>query len=263
MKYLTKIHDFEIVELNNRPRKIRVFYPETMNENNHYNVLYMLDGQNLVDPAPYSGYSWDVVNTVTRLIEKDEVEPLIIVGIDNDALCRVEEYSESLSDIINQRLNKNNQSTKVPEAIPFSKFVVDSVIPFINQNYFTKTDRTGISGSSCGGNISYYLGAIYPDIFKVIGAFSPATWVVKESIFNTIYHWSLHNSPFIYHDMGLKETKFFSLKYVIPLYRIHRILRKNHPNKKQIKLVIDPRATHTELFWQLRFEGFLKQAYKK
>src|SRR5262245_31213387 len=58
-------------------------------------VLYMHDGQNLFEPdtAFVKGEHWRVGETVTELVEAGRLEPLIVVGIYNTGLERINEYT--------------------------------------------------------------------------------------------------------------------------------------------------------------------------
>ena len=53
------------------------------------------------------------------------------------------------------------------EGDAYGKFIVETLKPFIDSNYRTKTSKehTFISGSSMGGVISFYLGLKYPNVF--------------------------------------------------------------------------------------------------
>ncbi|MGD9909133.1 MAG: alpha/beta hydrolase [Candidatus Izemoplasmatales bacterium] len=257
MNFHTFVHEFQIDKLGNRKRRISVYVPET---NNPCAVLYMHDGQNLVDEAPYSGYSWDIISTTSRLIDEGKIDPIIIVGIDNDSQCRIEEYS---NDISNSAKKYFKDKEVLPEGEIFSDFIVKVIVPFVESHYSTIPSKRGVAGSSCGGNISYYMGARYPEVFEIIGAFSPAYHIIGRSFFQMIRKWNVGSTQRIYHDMGMKETKCFSVQYLFPLIKTNVILRRKLQNRNNIKMVIDPKASHTELFWQVRFEGFLMWAYQK
>jgi enterochelin esterase-like enzyme len=60
-----------------------------------YPVLYIFDGQLLFDRCTSQPLrdEWHVDETMTDLIAKKIVEPLIVVGIDNAGLDRTDEYS--------------------------------------------------------------------------------------------------------------------------------------------------------------------------
>src|SRR5688572_19601144 len=70
-------------------RILRVLLPPgyTLRVNSHrrYPVLYLNDGQNLFDAtvSVFNPHEWEVDETVDRLTRAGEIEPIIIVGIDN------------------------------------------------------------------------------------------------------------------------------------------------------------------------------------
>src|SRR5262245_35862895 len=61
-----------------------------------YPVLYMQDGQNLFDDrTSFAGVSWRADETTQALILAEKIAPLIIVGIYNSGLHRINEYTPS------------------------------------------------------------------------------------------------------------------------------------------------------------------------
>ena len=51
--------------LNSRKKKVRIILPKNyFLTKDNYPVLYMHDGQNLVNKSPYSNYSWEVLKTM-------------------------------------------------------------------------------------------------------------------------------------------------------------------------------------------------------
>src|SRR3990167_7589667 len=106
--------------LNNR-RDILVWLPPSYKKEKQrrYPVLYMQDGQNIMDPrTAYIGVDWQVDETVSRLIKVGELQEIIIVGIYNTPE-RLEEYSDS------------------PKGKNFMKFMVEQLKPFIDKYYRT------------------------------------------------------------------------------------------------------------------------------
>ena len=61
-------------------------------------VLYMHDGQNLFDPETsyIHGNYWRMGETADALVEAGAIEPLIIVGIYNAGLKRIDEYTPAV-----------------------------------------------------------------------------------------------------------------------------------------------------------------------
>jgi len=143
-----------------KPRDIIVWLPpgyETeMNKN--YPVLYMHDGQNIIDPNTSAfKVDWQLDENADSLIRKKLIQPIIIVGIYNTA-DRDFEYDE------------------VTLGKVYMKFIVDSLKPFIDRNYRTKPDRgnTANGGASLGGLISFILMWEHSDVFSKALCFSPA-----------------------------------------------------------------------------------------
>jgi predicted alpha/beta superfamily hydrolase len=143
-----------------KPRDIIVWLPPGYDSdlNKNYPVLYMHDGQNIVDPnTSLFQIDWQIDEAADSLIRKELIEPIIIVGIYNTP-DRNQEYSEDELGLL------------------YMKFIVDSLKPFIDRNYRTKPDRTNTAngGGSLGGLISFMLMWEYSSIFSKAICFSPA-----------------------------------------------------------------------------------------
>jgi predicted alpha/beta superfamily hydrolase len=143
-----------------KPRDVIVWLPPGYESdlNKNYPVLYMHDGQNIVDPNTSSfQVDWQIDEAADSLIRKELIEPIIIVGIYNTP-DRNHEYSEDKLGLL------------------YMKFIVDSLKPFIDRNYRTKPDRmnTANGGGSLGGLISFMLMWDYSEIFSKAICFSPA-----------------------------------------------------------------------------------------
>lgn len=80
-------------------RAIRVLLPagysEPANRKRRYPVLYLNDGQNLFDVSTsvFNPLEWQADEALDRLIKAKEIEPLIVVGVDNAGRsARANEY---------------------------------------------------------------------------------------------------------------------------------------------------------------------------
>ncbi len=143
-----------------KPRDIIVWLPPGYGTDfsKNYPVLYMHDGQNIVDPNTSSfQVDWQIDEAADSLIRKGFIEPIIIVGIYNTA-------------------DRNNEYSEDKLGLLYMKFIVDSLKPFIDRNYRTKPDRinTATGGGSLGGLISFMLMWDYSEIFSKAVCFSPA-----------------------------------------------------------------------------------------
>jgi predicted alpha/beta superfamily hydrolase len=246
-------------------RTIRIYLPTgyDRNLNQRYPVLYMHDGQNMDNPSPYSGYSWNITQLMTQW-EAETGIGVIVVGIDTDEKNRIPEYTfaiDSRAEKAIRRLNKGELF--VPSALPYSQFLVETLKPMMDARFRTLPTRewTGTFGSSCGGNISLFLGAWRPDVFGIIGAFSPAYWIIRQPLFDLYQSKTFDPRPVVYLDMGAKEDGAFRMGLLKDAKRMQKILAAKGLDEKHLFSLIDPQGRHTELFWQSRFLDFIRFAF--
>ncbi|NUM71294.1 MAG: alpha/beta hydrolase, partial [Ignavibacteriaceae bacterium] len=153
-------------------RDIIVWLPPSYKKNTdkNYPVLYMHDGQNLMDPyTSFAGQDWRVDETVTRLIKANLINEIIVVGIYNTH-DRLEEYSNG------ERGNN------------YRKFITEELKHFIDSNFRTMQGRenTAIMGSSMGGLCSFYTAWDYPGVFSMAGCLSSSFYFNEDNIFKMI-----------------------------------------------------------------------------
>ncbi len=157
-KFLTADHD------------VYVYLPPTygIEDGRRYPVLYMHDGQNLFDAATAFRAEWQVDETAQRLILSGAIEPLIIVGISNAGIYRIEEYTPT-----RDRVHKMGGS-----AAHYGRMLAEELKPFIDGEYRTLSDvsNTGMGGSSLGGLVSLYLGLLYSEVYSRLAIISPSVW---------------------------------------------------------------------------------------
>lgn len=144
-------------------RKIWLYLPENYNSSKKkFPVIYMHDGQNLFDKSTSYVGEWQADETLDSL--KAQV---IVVGIAHGNEKRIEE----LTPFPNPKYGGG-------KADSYLDFIVNTLKPYIDKNYRTKTDKknTAIFGSSLGGLVSFYAVLKYPDVFGKAGVFSPSFW---------------------------------------------------------------------------------------
>ena len=142
------------------PRDVIVWLPPgyEKNKKHHYPVLYMQDGQNIIDPSTSAfGNDWRIDESCDSLIRNKIIGPLIVVGVYNSVDRSLEYTPGDLGDA-------------------YMRFVVNRLKPLIDSSYRTLRDReyTFTGGSSAGGLISFMLAWEYPDIFSRAICMSPA-----------------------------------------------------------------------------------------
>lgn len=160
-------NNFYIPELS-RTRRIWMYLPPDYGlvPGKRYPVLYMQDGQNLFDENTSYAGEWGIDEAMNKLAQEGDAG-CIIVGIDNGSAHRLDEYAPWV-----------NPAYGGGEGIDYVHFIVNTLKPYIDNNYSTLPSRefTGIMGSSMGGLISMYALIEFQNIFSKAGIFSPAFW---------------------------------------------------------------------------------------
>ena len=140
------------------------------NPSKSYPVLYMHDGQNLIDPkVSFAGRDWQVDETLTKLIKEYKIKEIIVVGIYNTSE-RLEEYSDT------------------EKGEKYRKFITEELKPFVDSKYRTIADNknTAIIGSSMGGLVSFLIAWKHPEIFSMAGCMSSSFYYKDEKVFKMI-----------------------------------------------------------------------------
>jgi len=169
------------------PRNVDVWCPPGYENNEaHYPVIYMHDGQNLFEPiSSISGGSWELDKAIARLMDAKKTGGVIVVGIWNHGDIRWREYMpqkpyESLA-LRKHHESFINRAGGEPLSDAYLKFLVEELKPFVDSNYRTLSNQqnTFVMGSSMGGLISLYAISEYPDIFHGAGCLS-TNWPAGE-----------------------------------------------------------------------------------
>ena len=219
-----------------------------------YPVIYMTDGQNLFERGATSWGSWGVFESV-RSLEKNTGKGAVIVGISNPSSTRDGELTPDIGDVtISPETYENGKGKE------FSDFVVNTVVPYVEENYNVATDPESVAvcGSSSGGIESFYIGMEHPEKFGTIGAFSPAfdlfddsTWVkyLKTKKFDDNY-------PKLYLYCGNADELEQSL--ITATKSMPSNLSKIDYPKENIYETYYDKGLHNERYWRYIFPDFLK-----
>lgn len=223
-------------------RDIIVWLPPGYNKDmqQSYPVLYMHDGQNIIDPATSSfGVDWQMDETSTDMMNNNEMEKIIIVGINN---------SKDRSTELDPTLKQGQQ---------YMDFVINIIKPFIDSNYRTKpkAEYTAVGGSSMGGIMSFAMVWQYPQIFSKAIVMSPALKVDHIDYVSVVQNSNIPSTPvYFYIDnggIGLEQ------KLQPGIDEMLQVLTKQH-KFEQFTWVQDVDGRHSEADWAKR----LPQAFK-
>jgi predicted alpha/beta superfamily hydrolase len=218
-----------------------------------YPVLYLHDGQNLFDGATsfMPGRDWQVDETAERLIKAGEIEPLIIVGIYNTGLDRVDEYTPTPD----ERLKKGGHADL------YGRMLIEELKPLIDSSYRTLADRenTGLGGSSLGGLVSLYLGLKHSYVFSKLAIMSPSAWWDHRMIIHEVESLAVKLELRIWLDIGTAEGDAVN---ALPPLR-DAFLDKGWKLDEDLKYFEAPNAVHDENAWAERVDPVLRFLFPK
>jgi len=223
-------------------RDVIVWLPPDYDKNTDkkYPVLYMHDGQNLIDPKTSSfGVDWQADETGDSLIRIGKIPPVIIVGINNTA-DRSLDYSPGT------------------KGEAYMNFIINKLKPFIDATYRTKPDRlhTFVGGSSMGGLISMMLVWEHSDIFSGALCMSPA---FQYQNFDYVPKITSDKAPKkdlkIYLDIGTVGLETQLEPGVIAM--VNALNAKGYLPNKDYFYVKETQARHAEADWARRLPNAL------
>ncbi|MDX5419997.1 MAG: histidine kinase, partial [Hymenobacteraceae bacterium] len=200
-----------------------------------YPVLYMHDGQNVFDPATSSfGVDWRVDETADSLIRKGEMEPAIIVGINNTP-------------------DRMNEYVPGEKGSAYMDFVVNTVKPLIDQNYRTKTGpkHTLTGGSSAGGIMAFMLAWEYPNVFSKAICMSPAFKIMHIDYVKDVRAYTGKKKKIkLYIDNGGIDLEARLQPGIDEM--LEALQQKGYREGKDYIWVLEKQAQHNEAAWAKR-----------
>ncbi|NNC93969.1 MAG: T9SS type A sorting domain-containing protein [Chitinophagales bacterium] len=232
----------------NRFRRVWVYLPSDYNSTNRrYQTLYIHDAQNVFDDCTSFIGEWEVDESLDAL-ELAGDSNIIVVGIDNGGVERIDEYSPWI-----------NTSFGGGDGDDYMKFIVETLKPNIDSNFRTKPQRefTGLMGSSMGGLISFYGVLKYQDVFSKGGIFSPSFWFAPDSLMHFMKdHPKTHDIKF-YMLMGGMEGS----NPVNTMLSIADSLKTIGFSESEIMTSVPADGQHSEWFWKREFPSAYQWLY--
>jgi predicted alpha/beta superfamily hydrolase len=218
-------------------RDVIVWLPPSYwtNRRKRYPVLYVHDGQNMIDPATsFIGVPWGVDRVAKRLIKKGVIKEFIAVGIYNTR-DRETEYAGG------------------PRGKYYARFLVKQLKPLIDKTYRTLPDpkKTANLGGSMGGLISFLIAWWYPDICPNAGCFSSAFLWRHNSIIKEVAAYKKPKKNIrIYLDCGTRNLD----RFLLPGYKlmVDTLIEKGYRKGVDLDYFFDKDGDHTERDWSRR-----------
>jgi predicted alpha/beta superfamily hydrolase len=154
-------------------RKLTVLLPENYSPRRRYPVLYLMDGQNLLEHPVHQG-GWKGLDAVQQAVRQGG-EPTIVVGV--HAQDRINEYTPVPTD-----RHGGGGADKMLEHL------VGDVIPFVESQFSVRRGRAGraVGGSSLGALFAMHAVLQRPDVFKPGLIFSPSVWWANRHLLREV-----------------------------------------------------------------------------
>jgi predicted alpha/beta superfamily hydrolase len=242
-----------------RKRDVIIWLPPGYDPNGtrRYPVLYMHDGQNLMDASTAYAGEWGVDETAQQLVQKGEVEPLIIVGVYNTA-NRGPEYTQVPDDRYEEVDGANGGRADL-----YGQFLINELKPMIDGKYLTRTDaaNTGMAGSSLGGLVTMYLGMKNPGTFGRLGVVSPSVFWGNNNIVTQVNALPGKLALRIWLDIGTNEGSSSQETVEDTQALRDALVGKGWVLDNDLKYTEVPGGVHNEAAWNARFGDILKYLY--
>lgn len=238
-------------------RTIRVYLPENFNIKEKYPVIYMSDGQNIVDKYTTAYGAWNIDVAQHSLI-KEGYPSFIVVGIDCPKVghkYRAAEYSLSVP--MKHKYNETNFSA-------YSEYLMDYVVnelkPLIDKHFPTRKEReyTAFGGSSMGGLAAFNFATRHKETFGFCLSFSPAFFLYQTKPLKD-YIENLHINPIDYGRfffyVGGSE---FESEFLKDTFDMYCYFREHGFDTNQVSLLVDSTQKHCEAAWEKHFPDAIR-----
>lgn len=240
-------------------RLVRVYVP-AHEDGETFPVVYMTDGQNVMDEK-YATYGcWHTIKAIAQERELSG-KAAIIVGIHSDItpLGRTNELTpKSIGKIFFPPNAPEELKEEIsPEGEIFDSFVTDTVMPAIEARFPVIKGRqaTAFCGSSSGGLQSYFTAISHPDLFCAAGVFSPAfLFYTPQDMQSWVLSMLKADMPYLYLYSGAGDA--LEKQICQCTEAVYDILVECYPPEKLNEIIL-PDQKHHESAWEPIFRDFL------
>jgi len=233
-------------------RRVWVYLPPDYSESraSRYPVLYMHDGQNLFDDLTSFAGEWEVDETCEALIASGEIEPIIVVGVENGGAQRCVEYTPWPDPGTVLFCSGGGGGGEA-----YLQAIQTVLMPEIDARYRTRTgpENTFMSGSSLGGLISAYAGYAHADVWGRVAAVSPSYPWANDAMLTFAQASGIPTLAKFYQDMGTLESAHDELLAMEVI-----ALAQGFTAGENFLSVEGVGHTHNEFYWAQRFPDILR-----
>ncbi len=236
--------------LKSKKRHIRVWLPEgydPKNKKQRYPVIYMSDGQNLVDRHLSAYGDWQLDKAAHRLIKDKKALPFIAVGIDCPKIP--EERAAELCPPYqpDRKFGDRKGQYAKPYGDKYVDYIADELKPLIDKLFLTDPKNAAIGGSSMGGIMAFYAYMRRPEVFSFSLSFSPAFFLYGKRHWKEIVNeLGIPKKGKIYFFCGGEELDELLLPQT---YETFAQLKGMGMGVDRLRLGIDSHRIHHESAW--------------
>jgi predicted alpha/beta superfamily hydrolase len=224
-------------------RFLRVWVPPGYSDpgstDKRYPVLYVLDGNLLFGDCGYGMQNpdWGIDETLTALIAKGAVPPMIVVGIESV----IREY-----ELVPYRDPFFLQNSPEPIGRLFPEFLAQDIIPVITKRYRVASGPQAIGGWSYGAVAALWALITRPDLFNIGLLESPSLGIGNGQLLRDTDHlFAAPNKVFIGAGDNEFPTKEGNRGYLDALALLEQHFKAALQGPAQVKTVIVAGAKHS------------------
>ncbi len=233
-------HDIIVInsKVLNEKRTITVWTPPDYNSTNTYPVLYMPDG-GIKEDFPH------IANTIAELIDKGDIDPLILVGIENTVRRR---DLTGPSDVIDDA-----QIAPVEDgSTEFRKFIETELFPEIDKRYSTNNQRA-IIGESVAGLFIVETFFLRPEMFDIYLAIDPSLWWNNHQL---VQNATAHLQNYTGKAKKLWFTGSDAEDIYLHTEALKKVLSANAPDNIEWTYLPQPKEHHHTIFRATKVKAF-------
>jgi predicted alpha/beta superfamily hydrolase len=240
------------------PRDLTVVLPPDYDPARRYPVLYLLDGQNLLDHRADGGPGWEVHQALGAAVQTGRARSVIIVGV--HAGDRIAEYTPVPNEeVVDGRRVGGGGADR------FLDTLRTEIIPFVDRHYATLADPAHrvIGGSSLGGLASAHALLSRPQDWAGAMLLSPSVWWPERGphgergiLLDSVQRAGslAHKRVFLYHGGQADGATTTGLLR-------DRFAQKGLARGRNLFYAQDPGGQHDEVAWRGVFQRALESMF--
>lgn len=249
---------------------VNIWTPSNYDPSKEYGLIIMFDSQNIFDIRKFGEYTtkydpyggWQVESALEKC-SKIYNDDYIVVGLEDADKYRMLELMQNSNNTnykeeVLSEIDIPKKDLKKASLDSYGHFILETVLPYMYENYKIKKYNIGICGSSAGGNASLYLGLKYPNVFRFIFTLTPAIGFYTDESLVKYFKTRLKDDtpkPEIYYFQGLNCQLEKLLAYTNQ--NLIQNLVDSGINKEEIVYYLEVTADHNENPWRYVFNYFM------